>query len=231
MDLIEATEHAWIVSPRRHEQLTSQCKSTPAGHADCPPHAAANTGRGPNATPPGSGTRKPRRAGRRSTPAASCAERPPPPLALGSRSFAAGAVCGRGHARRRGASICRRSARSSRTAPPALRLASCWPGSQPAPSVSSSLGCEDGSACPHPAPNVPQYRSCHEKRRPPRSYVIIRDGAATCVKHGPPSPKAAPHRVSTTSCVGSSKSRQAESPTGFTHRLQIISDPRHFSAL
>jgi len=44
------------------------------------------------------------------------------------------------------------------------------------PSVSSSPACEDGSTCPNPAPNVPQNRSCHEKRRTLRVYVIIRDG-------------------------------------------------------
>ena len=38
------------------------------------------------------------------------------------------------------------------------------------------LDCEDGSACAHPIPNVPQNRSCHEKRGSPRVYVIIRDG-------------------------------------------------------
>jgi hypothetical protein len=36
------------------------------------------------------------------------------------------------------------------------------------------LGCEVGSACPNHASNVPQDRSCHEKRRATRIYVIIR---------------------------------------------------------
>ena len=72
---------------------------SPAGHADCPPHAAAGSGRGPSVTPPGSGTRGPRRAGRRWTPAASCAGRPPPPLARATAWFAAGAACGCGHYR------------------------------------------------------------------------------------------------------------------------------------
>jgi hypothetical protein len=39
-----------------------------------------------------------------------------------------------------------------------------------------SPGCEDGSACPYPIPDVPQHRSCHEKRRSPKGNVIIRDG-------------------------------------------------------
>ncbi|MFN4059005.1 MAG: hypothetical protein ACK4HW_12630, partial [Roseinatronobacter sp.] len=38
------------------------------------------------------------------------------------------------------------------------------------------LACEDGSAWPHPVPNVPQNRSCHEQGRSPRGNVIIRDG-------------------------------------------------------
>jgi hypothetical protein len=84
----------------------------------------------------------------------------------------------------RGASTCRRSARSSRTAPPRLTQAPCWPGSPPAPLASSSPACEDGSACPHPAPNVPQNRSCHEKRRTPRVYVIIRDGTDMSMMQG-----------------------------------------------
>ena len=45
-------------------------------------------------------------------------------------------------------------------------------------STSSLPACEDGSACAHPIPNVPQNRSCHEKRGSPRVYVIIRDGTA-----------------------------------------------------
>ena len=108
---------------------------TPAGPADCPPHAAAGSGRGPNATPPGLRTPELRRAGHQATRAAFCAERPPPPLAPGSRSFAAGAVCGCGHERCRGASICRRFARLCRTAPPKLTRAPRWPGSPPAPSA------------------------------------------------------------------------------------------------
>jgi len=39
----------------------------------------------------------------------------------------------------------------------------------------SSFACEDGSAWPHPVPNAPQSRSCHEKRRTPRVSAIIRD--------------------------------------------------------
>ena len=144
---------------------------SPAGPADCPPHAAAGSGRGPNATPPGLRTPELRRAGHQATRAAFCAERPPPPLAPGSRSFAAGAVCGCGHERCRGASICRRFARLCRTAPPKLTRAPRWPGSPPAPSASSLLGCEVGSTCPNPASNVPQDRSCHEKSRATRVYV------------------------------------------------------------
>jgi len=52
---------------------------------------------------------------------------------------------------------------------------SAWP---PAPSASSLLGCEVGSTCPNPALNVPQDRTCHEKSRATRVYVIIRDGTA-----------------------------------------------------
>jgi hypothetical protein len=151
---------------------------SPADHADCQPHAAADTGLGQNARHPDSGTPEPPPAGRRSTPAVFCAEPPPPPLAPGSRSFAAGAVCGCDHERCRGASTCRRSARSSRTVPLGPRQARRWPGSPPEPLASSSPACEDGSTCPNPAPNVPQNRSCHEKRRTPRVYVIIRDGTA-----------------------------------------------------
>jgi hypothetical protein len=149
---------------------------SPADHADCQPHAAADTGLGQNARHPDSGTPEPPPAGRRSTPAVFCAEPSPPPLAPGSRSFAAGAVCGCDHERCRGASTCRRSARSSRTVPLGPRQARRWPGSPPEPLASSSPACEDGSTCPNPAPNVPQNRSCHEKRRTPRVYVIIRDG-------------------------------------------------------
>jgi hypothetical protein len=36
--------------------------------------------------------------------------------------------------------------------------------------------CEDGSARPHPVPNVPQHRSCHEHLRSPRGNVSIWDG-------------------------------------------------------
>ena len=80
--------------------------------------------------------------------------------------------CGCGQEPCRDASICRRSARSSRTAPPRLTQAPCWPGLPPAPLASSSPACEDGSTFPNPASNVPQVRSCHEKRRAPRVYVI-----------------------------------------------------------
>ena len=52
------------------------------------------------------------------------------------------------------------------------------PGSPPGLLASSWPACEDGSACAHPAPNVPQNRSCHEKRRSARGYAIIRDGTA-----------------------------------------------------
>jgi hypothetical protein len=41
----------------------------------------------------------------------------------------------------------------------------------------SSPGCEDGSACPCPVPDVPRHRSCHEEGKSPRGNVIIRDGA------------------------------------------------------
>jgi hypothetical protein len=43
----------------------------------------------------------------------------------------------------------------------------------------SSLRSADGSACPCPVPDLPQYRSCHEKGRSPRGNGIIRDGTAT----------------------------------------------------
>ena len=76
----------------------------------------------------------------------------------------------------RGASICRRSARSCRSAQPGPMQAHHWPEAPPAPLVSSWLGCDDESAWSHPVPNVPQTRSCHEKRRAPRGNVIIRDG-------------------------------------------------------
>ena len=51
-----------------------------------------------------------------------------------------------------------------------------WPGSPPSPWASWSLACEDESASWNPVPNIPQNRSCHEKRGSPRVYVIIRDG-------------------------------------------------------
>ena len=53
------------------------------------------------------------------------------------------------------------------------------PESPPGFLASSLLGCEDGPAGSHPASNVPQNRSCHEKRRAPTVYVIIRDGTIT----------------------------------------------------
>ena len=43
----------------------------------------------------------------------------------------------------------------------------------------SSLACEDGSAWSRPVPKLPQNRSCHEQRRSPRTYVIVRDGTPT----------------------------------------------------
>jgi hypothetical protein len=49
---------------------------SPADHADCQPHAAADTGLGQNARHPDSGTPEPPPAGRRSTPAVFCAEPP-----------------------------------------------------------------------------------------------------------------------------------------------------------
>jgi hypothetical protein len=54
-----------------------------------------------------------------------------------------------------------------------------WPRSPPAPSASSSLACEDESTCQNPASNVSKDRSCDEKSRAPRIYVIIRDGIPT----------------------------------------------------
>ena len=86
--------------------------------------------------------------------------------APGSARSVTGAAYGCGHEHCYRASTCRWSARSSRTAPRGQTQAPCCPRSPRAPSV-SSLACEDGSACPSPASNVPQNRSCHEEGRTP----------------------------------------------------------------
>ena len=72
--------------------------------------------------------------------------------------------------------VCRRSVRLHRTVRPRQRRIQCWPERPPALLASSSPDCEDGSTCLHPVLNVPQDRSCHEKNRATRVYVIIRDG-------------------------------------------------------
>ena len=85
---------------------------------------------------------------------------------------------GCGRERCRDGATCRSFVRSCRTAPPKPTQARRSPGLRPAPSVWSSLACEDGSAWQHPVPNVPQNRSCHEKGRSPRVNVMVRDGTA-----------------------------------------------------
>ena len=75
----------------------------------------------------------------------------------------------------RACAICRSSGASPRSARPAPSRPRRLPGSPPAPWASLLLGCEDGSTCRCPVPNVPQHRSCHEKGGSPRGNVIIRD--------------------------------------------------------
>ena len=154
-------------------------------------------------------------AGHRSTPTASFAAPSHRPLAPGSTWSAAGGAWDCGHARYPGASICRWSARSCPTVPPEPRRSRHSPGWRPAPWASLSpspspvgfgpmapplatprtkdgqwLDCEDGSAWQHPVPNVPQNRSCPEKSRSPRVYVIIRDGTVIDPPNHPRKPGA-----------------------------------------
>ena len=50
------------------------------------------------------------------------------------------------------------------------------PGSPPGFLASSSPACDGNSACPIPIPNPAQDRSCDEKSRPVRVYMVIGDG-------------------------------------------------------
>ena len=68
------------------------------------------------------------------------------------------------------------------------RSARAGSGSTPAWIAARTLGVvvacsQNGSACPHPASNVPPDRSCHEKRRAPTFHVIIRDGKSRSKTH------------------------------------------------
>ncbi len=104
-----------------------------------------------------------------------CAAPQPRPPAQASVWFEADEVCGCDPRRCRACAICRSSGASPRSARPATSRPRRLPGSPPAPWASLLLGCEDGSTCPCPVPNVPQHRSCHEKGGSPRGNVIIRD--------------------------------------------------------
>src|SRR6056297_3299623 len=147
--------------------------------ADCPPRAAAGSGPARNARRSGSRTRAPRTADRRAATGASCATIPPPPPGQVSVSSEACAQYGCGHARCHACAISTPSARRCRSAPQPSRLAPCSPGSPPGSSASSSPACAEKSAYLPPIPNLAQDRSCHEKRRAARVYVIVREGTST----------------------------------------------------
>ena len=105
----------------------------------------------------------------------SCAKKPKQLPVPGSGSFAVDALSGSDLVRYRACATSKPSVGLCRTASPESKQAHHAPASIPVLLVSSSPGYEVGSAL-SVLPNVTKKQSCHEKGRPVRIYMIIRNG-------------------------------------------------------